>query len=111
MWFSANSASYQRIAKNNRTYATIDNWTNVVDPAPPATVDAISYIHAPLPANGDWLVYGAYAVNMGQVHIVYTRNGDTGALVGKAGSDPVGGVNSIPTDARGISVSGLAFVG
>lgn len=111
MWFSKNNVNYQRVVKGNKTYTTTDGWATLVDPAPVAATENIDYILAPHATNENLLVYGSYSLAVGQNHLVWTRVGDTGALLGKSGSDPAGGVNSIPTVAVGISVSGLAFVG
>ena len=114
MWHSVNSSGYQRILDTNTEslYTTLDGWATVVDAAPAPLVAGwnFSSLVAPLASNEDWMILGPRLLAVGQQHIIYTLDGDGGVPVGKAGSDPVGGVNSIPLAAAGLAMHGIGVV-
>ncbi len=112
MWHSVSDAGYQRILRGNRLYTTLDAWTTVVDPAPAELVAgwAFDSLVAPFATDEDWMILGPRALAGGQEHIIYAMDGDTGIPVGKAGSDPVGGVDSIPVTAGGLALNGIGAV-
>lgn len=109
IWFSQADADFQRVIKNNTIYTTRDRWTTIeaVPAAKPLNVDVML---APYILNEDWIIAGTYILLFGQQHLIYTTIGDNGVLLGKAGADPVGGVNSIPLAASSIALQGIAIV-
>jgi len=110
LWFSANNAGEHRCVKNDRIWHTNDSWITVVDPTPAAKADAIDSIIAPLASNEDLLILGSAAFAFPQVHTVFTTTGDNDVLTGKSGSDPAGGVNSIPANGSGLAQNGMGVV-
>lgn len=114
MWFSANSAGYQRILKDGKIYATLDGWATVVTATPPYLRQYWNFdsLVAPMTGNEDAIICGprAAAVAQGQTHLIYAVDGDTGTPVGKAGADVGGGVDSIPTAANGLALNGIGAV-
>jgi len=111
LWFSANGAGYQRIVKSYKIYTTLDGWATVVDPAPVAKTNAISTLLAPLSSNEDWMILGSRTPLALQTHTIFTLIGDAGIEDGKSGSDPTGGVNSIPRAGGGLALDGIGVVG
>lgn len=110
LWFSQASANYQRLVKNNIIYTTLDGWTTI-ETAPAAKSLNVNMMLAPYAYNEEWIIMGTRTLLLAQNHIIYTTVGDDGELTGKAGSDPVGGTNSIPRAAGGVCLSGIEVVG
>ena len=110
IWFSQVSTGYQRLVKRNIIYTTLDGWTSV-ETVPAAKSENVDVILAPAGFNENWLILGARTLATEQNHVIYTSVGDAGALGGKAGSDPVGGTDSIPRTAGGVALSGIEVVG
>jgi hypothetical protein len=109
IWFSQNDADFQRVITNNTIYTTLDRWTTL-EAVPAAKALNVDVMLAPLISQEDWLILGTYTLLFGQDHLIYTTIGDDGALSGKAGNDPLGGVNSIPRAASRIALQGIAIV-
>lgn len=110
MWFSANDADEHRAVKASKIWHTYDSWATVADPAPIAKAQRIDTIIAPQASNEDLLIVGASTFLFPQVHTVFTTIGDADVLTGKSGSDPAGGVNSIPFAGGGMTYGGFGVV-
>jgi len=110
LWFSANDADEHRAVKASKIWHTVDSWATVTNPAPIAKAQRIDIIAAPLASNEDLLIVGAATFLAPQVHTIFTTIGDTDVLTGKSGSDPTGGVNSIPISGAGVADGGLGVV-
>lgn len=111
-WFSQNDPLYQMVLSNDRLYTTHDDWVTVDDPAPQALIVGFDFhsLVAPLASNEGWMILGPRLLAVLQEHIIYTLDAATGVPVGKAGADPVGGVDSIPASATGLALNGIGVV-
>ena len=109
MWFSVNLPNYQRIMRANTLHVTTDAWVNVTS-YPFGGFNGMDYVLAPRQADETQMITATILLAALQDHHIYTLDGDAAALVGKSGSDPAGGVNSIPKAAGGVISGGIGVV-